>query len=357
MSPVEQTLTPDERAAARAFLQRSEVRLSTLHRIVTALLSGAGVLVLLPALGRDAIVGVMRALLGADGTAMHRVIAGIVAVTLTLVLIVVWMLLVEITRFYFHANHLEGRHGTVFAPRFTLTGLRLPAGELGDTATEGLATARRDPAQTELLVPANERSRAEIDRRMTAHDLLGDHTSDVDRAEALLGLVGARDRHLLAEVAKVEFGMARHALRVQVIVLRYIKALLVVLLTVLLVFVLAGAVSTSSVIDTGTERWMVGALAVWAPAVLFATSSPVRWIDRMLRSEGATTSGVRRDRELTGLERITAYVSTVVAVAATGAGIALVAADATTEGAIVFPVVVVGAALVHIFLLVRARRA
>lgn len=98
VSPAEHTLTPDERAAARAFLQRSEVRLSTLHRIVTALLSGAGVLVLLPALGRDAIVGVMRSLLTADGTAMHRLIAGIVAVTLALVLIVVWMLLVEITR-------------------------------------------------------------------------------------------------------------------------------------------------------------------------------------------------------------------------------------------------------------------
>ena len=43
-------LTADDRAAMRAFLQRSEVRLSSVHRAATALLSGAGVLVLLPAL-------------------------------------------------------------------------------------------------------------------------------------------------------------------------------------------------------------------------------------------------------------------------------------------------------------------
>ena len=45
-------LDPDERAAIRAFLQRCEVRLSTVHRVATALLSGAGLMVLLPAIVR-----------------------------------------------------------------------------------------------------------------------------------------------------------------------------------------------------------------------------------------------------------------------------------------------------------------
>ena len=53
----------DERAAMRGFLQRCEVRLSTMHRVATALLSGAGILVLLPALERDAVLQVLRALL------------------------------------------------------------------------------------------------------------------------------------------------------------------------------------------------------------------------------------------------------------------------------------------------------
>ena len=54
--------TADEKAAMRAFLQRSEVRLSTMHRVATALLSGAGILVLLPAVERDAVMNVLRSL-------------------------------------------------------------------------------------------------------------------------------------------------------------------------------------------------------------------------------------------------------------------------------------------------------
>ena len=53
-------LTADERAAMRAFLQRCDVRLSTMHRVATALLSGAGILVLLPAVERDAVLQVLR---------------------------------------------------------------------------------------------------------------------------------------------------------------------------------------------------------------------------------------------------------------------------------------------------------
>ena len=59
----EGSLTTDERAAMRAFLQRCDVRLSTMHRVATALLSGAGILVLLPAVERDAVLQVLRSLL------------------------------------------------------------------------------------------------------------------------------------------------------------------------------------------------------------------------------------------------------------------------------------------------------
>ena len=50
-------------AAMRAFLQRCDVRLSTMHRVATALLSGAGILVLLPSVERDTVIQVVRALL------------------------------------------------------------------------------------------------------------------------------------------------------------------------------------------------------------------------------------------------------------------------------------------------------
>ncbi len=43
----------DSRAAMRAFLQRSEVRLSTVHRVGQALLGGSALVLLLPLFLRD----------------------------------------------------------------------------------------------------------------------------------------------------------------------------------------------------------------------------------------------------------------------------------------------------------------
>ncbi|MFM8267069.1 MAG: hypothetical protein ACKOA2_03525 [Ilumatobacteraceae bacterium] len=145
-----------------------------------------------------------------------------------------------------------------------------------------------------------------------------------------------KDRLLVDEVAKVEYGMARHVIRVQVIVLRYIKALLVVLATTMATFVMAAAVESSQTIDTGTERWLVATLVVWAPAVLFVSSSPVRWLGTLLMSEGATTSGIRYDRDLTRLERIASIFSIVVLGAAIACGVVLATRDATTIGAVAF---------------------
>lgn len=153
---------------------------------------------------------------------------------------------------------------------------------------------------------------------------------------ALTLIAGVKDRLLVDEVAKVEYGMARHVIRVQVIVLRYIKALLVVLATTMATFVMAAAVESSQTIDTGTERWLVATLVVWAPAVLFVSSSPVRWLGTLLMSEGATTSGIRYDRDLTRLERIASIFSIVVLGAAIACGVVLATRDATTIGAVAF---------------------
>ena len=61
-------LTADERAAARAFVARCEVRLSTFHRIAVGMLSGAGLLVVLPVVARDSVTGVLRSLAVGDVT-------------------------------------------------------------------------------------------------------------------------------------------------------------------------------------------------------------------------------------------------------------------------------------------------
>jgi len=311
-------LTEDERVALRAFLQRAEVRLSTVHRTATALLSGAGVLVLLPALGRDAIVDVVGALLDDGITPVRVLLAAATLVVLAAILMVIWLLLIELTRFYFFSNHLQSERGATFTPRFTLTSLRLPRDELSAEGRRGLQEERADPRTVDLLVPDNDRARRRIDDQVAAYEGLGrsSSASDLDRADALLVLAGARDRDLLNEVVKVEYGMARHVLRVQVVVLRYIKALLVVLVSLLLMFTLAAITGRAPELGPTAQRLLAAALALWAPAVLVLASSPVRWLGMLLRREGAVSSGIRYDRELTRLERVVAWFSAAVALLA-----------------------------------------
>jgi hypothetical protein len=306
-------LTTDERAAMRAFLQRCDVRLSTMHRVATALLSGAGILVLLPAVERDAVLQVLRSLLVGSITWSRGLLVVAVVLSLGLALAVLWLVIIELTRFYFHANHVVHEGGEVFTPRFTLTGLRLPTDELTPAVNRAYDEMHVADRTVRLLVPSNTRSRARIDRQLAAYPGLVESTghADRDRAEGMFELAASERRTLVEECAKVEYGMVRHMLRLQVIVLRYVKALLVIVLTAIAAFASAAAVNGETTVSAADQRWIAATFLIWAPAVLIVVSSPVRWLESLLRSEGAAHSGIR-DPELTQLEDVTAKVSFVV---------------------------------------------
>jgi hypothetical protein len=263
-----------------------------------------------------------------------------------------------LARFYFHANHVVGERGTTFTPRFTLTSLRLPQGELGPRGRDLLAHWRSDPANIELLVPANDAARGSIDAQIGAYEGLAgvEPLDDHRRAAALSTLAGVRDRDLLSEVVKVEYGMARHVIRVQVIVLRYIKALLAVMVTLLSTFVMAAAVESSDTLDASAQRWVLATVLLWCPAVLFVVAAPVRWLGRLLMGEGATSSGIRYDRDLTRLERVASWFSSAVLAAAVAATAVML--DDARWGREVVPLMVVAAMAVgaHLAMVLRVRR-
>ncbi|MCU1483404.1 MAG: hypothetical protein JWN67_150 [Actinomycetia bacterium] len=301
----------EERAAMRAFLQRCEVRLSTIHRVATALLSGAGILVLLPYVQRDAVVSVLRALLHGPLSASRLLLAAAVVDSIALALTLLWLVIQQLTRFYFHANHIRLDGTETFTPRFTLTGIRLPLDELGPEATAEYEALRGAAPNVELLVPSNKRGRERIDRQLSAYPALRSthERSDGDRVDALLELAAARRRPLIEEVVKIEHGMARHMLRLQVVVLRYVKALLVVVITVPASFVAATAASDPAGLSVPDQRWIALTMALWAPITILVVTSPVRWIEGLLRAEGAVASTVRDDPELTRVEDLAAYMA------------------------------------------------
>jgi hypothetical protein len=313
------SLTIDERAAARAFVARCEVRLSTFHRIAVGMLSGAGLLVVLPVVARDSVSGVLRSLLiDGIGAADVALVIGVVAM-LAVPVVALWLLFADLTRFYFHANHLGGDGRDVFTPRFTLTSLQLPSDELGPTAAAQLEASRTDPRIVELLVPTNDRTRRRIDRQLQVYAGLETGHDDAARARGLFALAASADRPLLEEVAKVEHGMARHVLRLRGLVLRYVKALLALLTTALAVYVgdaiVAGLDPDEGMTVAGNVALAVVVL-IWAPVLVLAVTSPVRWIENLMRDDGAPSTAVADDPDLTYVERVSLRIAALAWVAA-----------------------------------------
>lgn len=300
-------LTADERSAARAFLQRCEVRLSTLHRTAVALLSGAGLLVILPVVARDAVGGVLRSLLGVDVAAVTLLLVATMVAVLAVPVAALWYLFGDLTRFFFHAHHLPIGDDHRFTPRFTLTSLRLPSDELGRAAADRLRSIRREDRIVELVVPPNPAARARIDHQLGLYGDPGDRSLDGDarRATGLAELAAARDRSLLEEVAKIELGMARHVLKLRVLVLRYVKALLAVLTSAAAVYA-ADAVASGigATVRPATAAALSAIGLLWAPAVVAGVTAPVRWVETLMREDGARAAAVGADPELTYVERV-----------------------------------------------------
>ena len=320
-------LTADERAAARAFVARCEVRLSTFHRIAVGMLSGAGLLVVLPVVARDSVSGVLRSLLVGSIGATDAALAVAVVAMLAVPVVALWLLFADLTRFYFHANHLGGER-ELFTPRFTLTSLQLPSDELGPAAGAQLTASRTDPRIVELLVPSNDRSRARIDRQLAVYGGATSGHDDVSRTEGLFELAASASRPLLDEVAKVEYGMARHVLRLRGLILRYVKALLALLTTALAVYVgdaIVAGLATGEMTGAGGVA-LAAVVLVWAPVVVLAVTSPVRWVEHHMRDDGAPSTAVADDPDLTYVERVS------LRIAAVGWGAAAVAMVSASAG-------------------------
>jgi hypothetical protein len=339
-------LSADERAAARAFVARCEVRLSTFHRIAVGMLSGAGLLVVLPVVARDSVTGILRSLSTAGvGVVDLCLIAAVVAV-LAVPATALWLLFADLTRFYFHANHLGSDGAEVFTPRFTLTSLQMPSDELGAAAAAELDRARDDPRIVELLVPTNDASRLRIDRQLAVYGGLGSGDDDRGRADGLFELAASRSRPLLDEVAKVEHGMARHVLRLRGLVLRYVKALLALLTTALAVYagdaVVAGQDANGGMSVVGSI-WLAAIVLVWAPVVVLAVTSPVRWIEELMRDDGAPSTAVADDPELTFVERVSLRIAAVAWLTAAAAMLMSVVDDAASATGRAWGLAVLGA--------------
>ncbi|MBA3468155.1 MAG: hypothetical protein H0T53_00795, partial [Herpetosiphonaceae bacterium] len=271
----------DDRQAMRAFLARTEVRLSTMHRIAGVFLNGAGLLILFPVFFRDAISDINSVVLNNlaplyDRAQHTRLTTSTIVdsilylalfipflITLTIPIYAFYLLLKDIVYFYF-AGHSPGFTEKLFNPRFVLSGLAFSTDESPETKREimkhqyesDLITfifpfAQHEASyydqvktQTEdFIIPETRKIEALREAGVFAATEEPASQHEFNRFNTALGLAGFLDRTLIEEVARSEISVVRNALCLRRLVLRYIKALLMFVWTTLLSFILVSFLS------------------------------------------------------------------------------------------------------------------
>lgn len=333
----------ESRAAMRAFLQRCEVRLSTIHRVAQALLGGSALVLLLPLFIRDGFPKMAILLISSYDAQQHWiVIAGIaIAATLSVLLpmVAVYLLVGDLLGFYFtsntfgapeggtaYDNHVQDR--SIFNPRFIIPGLGFNNDEVSEHTRMLLDEGRKDEWTRALLVPRSLEDEGwrdrfdtrtfEISGQVAPEGLAGDE----DRLRQSFRLAGLnRDRTLAHDVARTEALLAKHVLSIRIAVLRYSKALLLMIVTMVAILAAAGIVEHALHADPSSGRFTGGVpyrylflvalvYVVWAPVAARSVTVPLRMIQRRTPGVGKHRD-VYLDQLLTQFESATVLVTLV----------------------------------------------
>jgi hypothetical protein len=337
--------TEPERNAMRAYLQRAEVRLSAMDRVATAFISGAGLLVLFPIFFSQAIPGLAGTFTLSSGSLAQTILLFIpFSFSIGLPLYALYCLLRDLTLFYF-VGHSPGFPADLINPRFVFSGIAFSPDE-SPKVRKAVTLHEYSSDLIQFVLPFGEaqaeycdkvlaRTREQIipaERMTEALELQGiiqwqpgsnhlhvktdppemRNSSDVLRFNAALGLAGFKERDLVAEVAKSEASLVRHAIGLRRLVLRYFKALLMFIVTALVTFLLIGLVKDF-------QHWSHLVLAVgylvWAVATPLAVRLPVRrWIYET--SDPRSQNVVGHDTQLVAFENIVLVACAVAGVSA-----------------------------------------
>ncbi|CAB4880348.1 unannotated protein [freshwater metagenome] len=349
----------ESRGAMRSFLQRAEVRLSTIHRVAQALLGGSALILLLPLFLRDAFPKMMTVIIASYDAHQNWVPTVAVGIAAALVILLpvpaVYLLVGDLLAFYFTSNtfgaHPAGTNSpkqTVFNPRFIIPGLGFNTDELSPATKQLLAEGRNDEWTRGLLVPHSTDDDGWRDRFDTrTYEVWGvvadeGAAGDTERVRQAFRLAGLnRDRTLAKDVARTEALVARHVLAIRTIVLRYSKALLLLIATTVVTLAASGLVDQAIREDPTGGKFSGGfpyryiflvalVYAFWAPLAARSVTAPLRMIQRHTPGVGELRDAYL-DRHTTQFESATILVTLVVLVAA---DTAMIFAGARSNGGV-----------------------
>lgn len=308
----EEPLSEAERNAMRSYVQRAEVRLSTLHRIAVAFISGAGLLILLPVFFKEEVGVLIRTFLThtpdftsrIDGPAQGVAAVGLFAclvyllvLSFSLPIYSLYLMLKDIVHFYF-TIYTPGFPSDLMTPSFALSGIGFSPDESARVKARILEYEYAEASSVNFAIPFSPAKRAAyLDD--TIRDTNGEIIpttrrwetvkavlpADVDREtadrfSAAMGLARMLDRDLVEEVATSEVSLVRHIIYLRRLVLRYIKTLLLFVWTTIVTFLMLPFVQ-----DERLPLFLVLSVGylVWALLVTRIMRMPLGWIYRHLR--------------------------------------------------------------------------
>jgi hypothetical protein len=310
-TPQDPPLTPDERNAMRAYLQRCEVRISTQHRIATAFIGGAGLLVLIPIFLRDIVDGILAFLvaqianiypalsspLGELVSLMFFVCIGYVFIlSLAIPLVGVYWLLEDLVHFYF-TLYTPGFSDKLLNPTLGIGGINFSPDE-SPRVKQAVMKLQYDKANMGFMIPFSQERREEyfetliadtgglisppnrdIEGLKVAGIITGDAESirNAQHFNAAMGIARGIDRQLSEEVALSEMHLTRNTLYLRRLMLRYVKTLLMFLWTTVISFLMLPLLHDERVPNLPVLAF---GFLVWAALVEWIIRRPVRWIYR-----------------------------------------------------------------------------
>ena len=315
----------DDESRMTTFLQRAEVRLSTMHRIGGLFLNGAGLLFVLPIFFRDTFLDVINLTrYNASSWSLYPLFF-LLMITVAVPALAMLLLLRDLVDFYFvgePAKEAPNHGGSSYNLRFVLSALAMPGASPDPNTPDPvklnvIEEQRKDLVTLQFVLPSlqdcpehyqrmlDESSRTIIppQRRAACQNDPG-----LSLVYSAFGLAGLEDRTLVSEVARAEASLVRHVLALRRLVLRYLKALLVLFWTIGVFLVSSKWVSVSPHIvgagefhDPRVTLALVTGFFVWSAITPFVVRFPVRWIH--VKAFGALGhDGTFRDRDLVSFE-------------------------------------------------------
>ncbi len=351
-----ENITADERAAMRAYVQRMEVRLSTLHRIAGLFIGGAGLLFLLPVLLRDTVKDINEVALSQITPivlAEIKITTSLLAphlpsefwiylllfipfaISVGLPLYALYLLFQDIVQFYFIGHHTYFP-AEPFVPRFSLSAIAFSPDESPRIKRE-VMRQQYGSERAPILIPFQnqgvpyydhvyrltqgvvvpETRQIEALEQQNVFDEVHPKPSldNFNRLNTALGLAGLTDNLLIEEVAKMEISLTRHVLGLRRIVLRYMKALILFVITTMVSFAIASVIDSYKQVLNQSPLQSISNLVVlslgyfaWSLVVWTLIRKPIDWIWD-LSNKHTKRKDVAVDGTVTGFDKFVVTIS------------------------------------------------